>query len=381
MEDSEKKSGVSKSILGPEKSFTRMVDEALLAKAEADKNGPGYNPLRPSSSGYCARKLAYDYSAFKGYSEKIHEDRKPSVIRLLNLGHAVEYQALKELDMIPGFSVKFKQQVVDLFKLPSGKRIEGSVDALMVSDDHKVLLDVKSVGLRWHSAFGNSWRSLMEKYDRMQTMQQFDENAWYIDDVIAWLDEIGEDALVANVTQVNLYACSAFMQERGVEVGVVYRYCKANSETMEIRFKVSPELFERVKQKYSLIETKVEERKIEEVPKEFVLGSQACGFCPYQALCWPEANAKKEYLATFPNRDGFPESIDDLDEAPALKELFAKLATQEHIVDQKAITEQAILKILGESEVEKIKVDDSTIYKRVFYKSPRPHYELKRVVK
>ena len=364
-------------VLGPEKSFTRMVDEALTARAEADKLKPGYNPLRPSAAGYCARKLAYDYSAFLGYSEKIHEDRKPSVIRLLNLGHSIEYQALKELDMIPGFSVRFKQQVVDMFTLPSGKRIEGSVDALMVSDDHKVLLDVKSVGLRWHSAFGNSWKNMMEKYDRLPTMQQFDDNAWYIDDVIAWMDEIGEDALVANVTQINLYACSQFMKDRGVEVGVVYRYCKSNSETMEIRFKTSPELFERVKAKYSLIEAAVEAKTPEIVPKEFVLGSQACGFCPYQKRCWPEVSAKKEYFNTFPKKD-WPERVGDLDAAPELTKLFSQLHTHQNSLDQKEITEQLILKIMIESQVDKLKLEDGAIYRRVFLRSPKPHFELRR---
>jgi hypothetical protein len=377
VENSKEKNIDSKGVLGPAKAFTKMVDEALLAKAEADKKGPGYNPLRPSSSGYCARKLAYDYSAFKGYSEKIHEDRKPAIIRLLNLGHTIEYQALKELDMIPGFSVKFKQQIVEMFKLPSGQRIEGSVDALMVSDDHKVLLDVKSVGLRWHSAFGNSWNALMEKYDRLSTMQQFDDNAWYIDDVIAWLDEIGEDALVANVTQVNLYACSPFMRDRGVEVGVIYRYCKSNSETMEIRFKTSPALFDRVKSKYSLIEEKVEARAPEAVPKEFVLGSQACAFCPYKARCWPEVDAKKAYFKTFPKKE-WPEAIANLDSAPELTKLFGQLAQHELAVDQKANVEQAILKMMIESEVEKIKLADGSIYKRVYLRSPKPHFELRR---
>ncbi len=377
MEGSEKKALGSKNILGPVKSFTRMVDEALLAKAEKEKEGKGYNPLRPSASGYCGRKLAYDYSAFKGYSDKIHEDRKPSVIRLLNLGNSIEYQALRELDMIPGFSVKFKQQMVEMFKLPSGQRIEGSIDALMVSDDHKVLLDVKSVGLRWHSAFGNSWKALMEKYDRLPTMQQFDDNAWYIDDVMAWLDEIGEDALVANITQVNLYACTPFMKDRGVEVGVIYRYCKSNSETMEIRFKTSDELFNRIRAKYSLIEEKVEAKAIEEVPKDFVLGSQACGFCPYQSKCWPEVSAKKEYFKTFPKKE-WPEAIADLDVAPELTKLFTQLATHDTALDQKEIAEQAILKLMIESEVTKIKLEDGSIYKRVYLKSPRPHFELRR---
>jgi hypothetical protein len=363
-------------VTGPHKSYRKLVDDALLAKAEEEKKGKGSYPLRPSAAGYCGRKLAHELSAWMGYSEKIWEYKKPSVIRLLNLGHSIEYQALKELSLIPGYDIKFKQQVVEMFKLPSGRIIEGSTDAVMWSEEHKALLDVKSVGLRYHSAYGNTWDALINKYDKVDSAVRIDDNAWWVEDPIQFLEDIGEDSLVANICQVNLYACTQFMQDRGVDVGVIYRYCKSNSETMEIQFKPSMELFNKIQMKYSLIEEKVEAKKLEEVPKDFILGSQACAFCPYASKCWPEKDAKKEYFKTFPKKN-WPTDIGRLNN-DELKELFAKLQVQEAATGQKELIEQAILKQLIEAEVDKIKLEDGSIYTKVFLKSPKPHYELRR---
>jgi hypothetical protein len=365
-------------ILGPPKSFVTLLDEALLAKAEQEKLSKGNYPLRPSASGYCGRKLAHELSAWMGYSEKAWEYKKPSVIRLLNLGHAIETQALRELAQIKGFDVRFKQQVVEMFKLPSGRIIEGSVDSVMWSEEHKALLDVKSVGLRFHSSHGNSWAAMIDKYDRMSSMKRFDNNAWWVEDPVAFLAEVGEDALVANITQINLYACTQFMKDRGVNIGVVYRYNKANSELMEIRFKPSQELFEQVRVKYTLIEEKVNAKALDEVPKDFTLGSQACAFCPYASKCWPQKDAKREYFKTFPKKV-WPEQITMLDEADELSTLFEELSTLEDHETRKSVVESAILVHLENSKVDKIKLENGQIYERVFRKSPKPHFQLRRV--
>jgi hypothetical protein len=378
MEKTEAKSLSGQGVLGPSKSFVTLVDEALIARAEEEKKTRGSYPLRPSAAGYCSRKLAHDLSGWMGYSEKVWEYKKPSVLRLLSLGHSIEFQALKELALIQGFEVKFKQQVVEMFRLPSGRIIEGSVDSVMWSEEHKALLDVKSVGLRHHSAFGNTWNAMINKYDRMKSMMRFDENAWWIENPMDFMAEIGEDALVANIAQINLYACTKFMQDRGVTVGVVYRYSKANSELMEIRFKPSMELFNKIQVKYSLIEEKVNAKAIEDVPKDFVLGSLACAFCPYASTCWPHKDAKKEYFKTFPKKI-WPESISNLDAKQELSELFNKLAVLEDHSTNKSVVESTILLHMENSQVDKIQLDNGAIYQRVFLKSPRPHFELRRV--
>jgi hypothetical protein len=358
-------------VLGPAQSFCTLLDEALLEQAEAEKLKPLYYPLRPSAAGYCSRKLAYELAAFNGTQEKIWEDRRPSVIRLLALGSAIEGQSLKELELIPGFQVKFKQQVVEMFKLPSGRIIEGSVDAVMWSSEHKALLDVKSVGLRYHSTHGNSWEALIDKYDKLSTMQRFDRNAWWIEKPSEFLKEVGEDALVANICQINLYTCSSFMQDRGIKMGVVYRYNKANSEHMEVRFKPDQELFEAIKEKYTLIETSPPD----EVPKDFVIGSQACAFCVYASRCWPEKDAKKEYIKTFPKLE---EGLAEIEATPELAKPFAELAKYEALLQRMEQVETSILKVMIEKDIERIQLSDGQIYKKVFLKSPKPHYELRR---
>jgi hypothetical protein len=362
-------------IPGPSKSYCTLVDEQLLAN-EA-KNKP-YFPLRPSASGYCARKLAHDLMVYYGHEEKPEDNKSASVIRLLNLGHFVESHALKYLNDIPGFSVKFKQQVVDMFKLDrTGQIIEGSTDAVMWSPETKGLLDVKTVGDRFHAAFGTKWNSLMDKYDSLESFERFDDNAWYIKDITAAIKELGDDTLVTNLTQINLYLCTEFMRSRGLDHGVVYRYNKNNSTHMEIRFAPSMELFEYVRKKFNDIDQAVADKDPQRVPREFTLGSQMCAFCPYKAKCYPEVDARKEYFKTFPKKT-WPTLISDK-MVPGSSKLFKKLNDLTASTDAKAVLEQQIIVELQKLNLTKVKLADGQIYEVKFLKSPKPHYELRRV--
>jgi hypothetical protein len=363
------------SIPGPKKSYCTLVDEQLEANEAKNKS---YFPLRPSASGYCARKLAHDLNVFHGNEPKPEDPKPANIIRLLNLGHSIEFHALKYLNDIPGFNIKFKQQVVDMFKLErTGQIIEGSTDAVMWSNESKGLLDVKSVGDRFHSAFGTKWNSLMEKYDTLETFERFDENAWYINDLPAAIKELGDDTLVTNLTQINLYLCTQFMQDRGLDHGVVYRYNKNNSTHMEIRFKPSPELFETVRKKFNAIDQAVAAGDPQTVPKEFTLGSQMCAFCPYKSKCWPEIDAKKEYFKTFPKKE-WPTLLNERTLPGSLK-LFDKLSALEDSTLNKGALEQEIIVAMQAKNLTKVKLPSGLIYEIKFLKSPKPHFELRRV--
>lgn len=317
--------------------------------------------------------------AFNGYAPGEKEIKPPNIVRLLGLGHSIEYHALKFLETLPGYSIKFKQQVVDIFKLDrDGRIIEGSTDAVLISDQYKCLLDVKSYGDRFHNWRESKWKAAIDKYDRMESMKRFDDNGWYIEDVMAFMDEIGEDALVANITQINLYLCSDFMKARGIDHGVVYRYNKNDSHHMEIRFKPSQALFDQVRAKFNLIDQSVHEKKPENVPKDFALGSQACSFCPYAKRCWPEIDAKKEYFKTFPKKT-WPDNVKYLDKD--LRELLKKYHANIYTLDDNKILEQNIIKGLLANETRKVQLEDGQVYELVFLKSPKPHYELRRVNK
>lgn len=364
-------------ITGPKKSYVDLLDETLLANQKKEQEGKGYYPLRPSASGYCSRKLAYELAAFEGKGEKIHEDRKPNVIRLLGLGHQIEYGALKELALIPGMSIKFKQQVVSMFKLPSGRIIEGSTDAVMWSEESRGLLDVKSVGNRWSAGFQSRWDEMMHHYDTLTTMVKFGHNSWWVEDPIAFFEEVGEDSLVANITQVNLYACSPFMQERGIDHGSIFRYEKASSQISEVRFKPSMELFNRVKRRFGDIEKAVAKGDPELVKRDFGLGSQACAYCPYRSKCHPSANATKEHYKTMPKKN-WAERLENLEGAPLLEKLFNDYLTQEKVVKDHEITKAAILKELADHEIRKVKLQDGQVFEVKTLQSPKPHNQLRR---
>lgn len=364
-------------MIGPSKSYCSLVDEQLLEQYLKEQEGDAYYPLRPSSAGYCARKLAHQLNAYMGHEPKVVEDRKASVIRLLNLGHSIEYHVLKYMENMPGFKLRFKQQVVSLFKLPSGRLIEGSMDAVLWSEEHKAVMDVKSVGNGWSKAYATRWDEMLAKYDSLPTMKKFDEGAYYIEDVMAWLDEVGEDALVANVFQLNLYACSDFLRERGVNHAVLMRYCKNDSKHHEIRFKPSMELFKLVEEKFAVIENAVMKKRPEEVPKEYALGSMACGFCPYQERCHGDADAKRAYFKTLgPKR--WAKRVNEIHGGEKLAQMLNELKAAELKQAAKERLEKEIIVELDNLGVSKVKLETGEVYEIKQYKSPKPYAALVR---
>jgi len=357
-------------IPGPSRSYCAMLDDHLLAKEASTSNA--YYPLRPSASGYCARKLAYDLAAFDGKIEKPADPKKASVVRLLNLGHSIEYHALNLFSQVKDLDVKFKQQVVSIFRLPSGRLIEGSIDAAFVTPDHKGIMDVKSVGDGWAQSFKTRWDGMLDKYSKVAHM--FDENSFYVDDVEEFLEAIGEDALVANIVQLNLYLTSDFAKERGFDHGVIYRYNKNNSTHMEIRFKPSDNLKNWVHDRFNRIEEAVAAGTPEVVEKEFVLGSMACGFCPWSLHCWPEAGeAKKEYFKTLPKKKW----AEDSSKIAELSESLQALESYQSSVSAIEKIKTDILKLMTGAEVYKVKSPSGKVYEAKFLQSPKPRYELR----
>ena len=362
------------SIPGPVKSYCTLLDEALAKKDELEAATPSkYFPLRPSAAGYCGRKLGYSLAAYRGSIPHAPDRKKPNIQRLLDFGHSVEYHALRVFqNALPEMKQRFKQQVVDMFRLDSGILIEGSTDVAFINE--KALVDVKSVGPRWSKGYKSTWDEMLAKYEAMTTVIKFDENAFYVHDVKAFFAEVGEDALVANITQLNLYLCTDFMKARGLDHGVIYRYNKADSRHMEIRFAPSQELFDDIRVKFNNIDKACAEGGPgpDAVPREAMLGSQACAFCPYAARCWPEvADSKTEYYKSLPKKKW-------ADRAPAaLADIFSQLDTHKAAETESEKLTAEILKYMVENKMYKVKLPDGRVYEAKYLASPRPHYELR----
>ena len=346
---------------GPIQSYASMADAAIVEKNSKQQK---WFPLRPSSAGKCSRLLAYELMAYKGKGELVEEQRRPSVWRLLELGHYVEDQTIANLEKIPEFAVRFKQQLLDFFVLPSGQRVEGSTDAVMWSDKHRCVLDVKSVGDRFHSQFGTKWRGMLAGYSKMQHCVQFDTNSFYIENLPAFIKELGsEDSLYDNLLQVNSYCCTPFMQARDVDHGVVLRYNKNTSELSEIRFKPSMELFEALKAQFTAIEAAVEANNPDAAPKDFILGSVKCAYCPMQSHCWPKAT-KGEVFANSPKKN-WATPVADLEKGEEIEVLLAERTKHESSKANMAKVDESILLLMDGHGVTKIKAKDGSVYDKV----------------
>lgn len=368
---------------GPKKSYVTLMDEAIMAEAERAKQDKPYFPLRPSSAGKCTRRLAHETNEYLGNAPRIYEERKPNIQRLLNLGTPIESHLIRFLDKIPGYKMRFTQQTVEIFRLAAdGTIIEGSTDVVLWSEDHKCLADAKSVGDRFHSSFETKWKAMKNRYDGLVDRglcEKIDEHGWWVPDVVPFLAALQDDSLTDNIPQINLYLCSQFMKDRGVDHGSVLRYSKNNSECMEIRFAPSMELFEMCRQKFNIAYEAAKAVSPEQAPKDFVLGSQACAFCPYKVTCWPANDALKEYFKTWPQRT-WPVDIHRVNNA-ALDSLFQDLLALEGSVGEKSVIEKKILKEMGSAGVGKVKLADGSIFEVKSLKSPYPHLELRRVNK
>jgi hypothetical protein len=341
---------------GPAKSYARLCDEVLIARAEKQRS---YHPLRPSSAGTCARRLAHELMGFEGKGPVIKEERKPSVERLLSLGHFVEEQVIGELKEIPNLAVRFQQQVVDFFELSNGHKVEGSLDAFLWSDETRGVLDAKTIGDRFHAAFFSKWDALLEGYHKMKTCVAFDENAFWVEDLPAFLRELGtEDSLYKNLIQVNGYACTPFIQARGCDHGSILRYNKNNSRLMEVRFAPSMEVFQQTLLKFNSIVEAVSKNAPETVAKERVLGSVDCAYCPYKTMCWPGAGKRDFYK----NDKRWATRSTDLEKGAELEELFSQRAILEKHSDELRRVETAIIVLVEGHNAGKVKLQDGSIW-------------------
>lgn len=367
-------------LLGPAKGYTDMLDEHLLARQEAELAAPlTRNPLRPSAAGFCARKLAYEYHEFKGGGPYPREVKKPSVIRLLGFGSSVEYNVLRMFRDVELFQVKYTQQALSFFPLHDGTLIEGSIDFVLYSPEHKAVGDVKSKGDRFSSYTDSKWSEMDETLRKMQTVQSISETAYWIADLPAFLKELKDPFLKDNFIQVNAYACNPFLKERGVDHAFLYQYSKNDSRHRELRWKPSEEVAQYVKDKFQAISVAVDrDNNPELIPKEYGLGSMRCAYCEKNKLCWPLADAKKEFFANWPEKV-WPRDTHRLGPAGEQLEQLKSLYDQaERVASNREELEQEICNVLEAEKVRKVRFNDGSIYELKFLKSPRPHLELRR---
>lgn len=361
-------------IPGPAYGLNEIVDAytVQVIEKQAKENLKKFNPLRPSSAGKCERELGYEYMEYLGHASYEKEPKEPSVHRLLNLGHSIEYHAIQE--MKEAFSqmtdrpieIKYKQQVVTLFKLDSGRIIEGSIDLWLQTDLWKCIADLKSVKDKYSQFYKSSWDEFVEGLLQTKHAVSFGDNAVYITDLEKFLEayDDGSEFFSKNLYQLNSYGCSSFAEERGVTFCSIMQYNKNDSRLREIRFVPSKAVAKQTELKFKKVASQVETHKsVENLNKDYTLGSSRCAFCQFRKHCWPEADSLTEYFKTFPKKE-WSKDIDRLpkDVQKPLEDLFKEYTSLNSDIRRLEQIEQKIISMLDKIGIYKVRLKNKQVY-------------------
>jgi hypothetical protein len=340
-------------VLGPEVGYVDLLDWHLTEKLARDaQGGRKSNPLRPSSAGKCTRELGYEFAEYKGLAKYDREPMQPDTHRLLNLGHSIEWNILKMFEDVEIFEIKYRQQVVSFFQIEPEKWIEGSIDAVIWSPKYKAVIDIKSKGDRYSSWSRSQWSEHDEKFRNMASVQTLTERAFWISDLASFLDEVNDPFLASNFYQLNLYANTQFIKERGIDHAAVVQYNKGDSRLRELRFLPSEDVYRATQDKFKLVAAA---QSPSDLPRDHALGSIKCAYCPFKNECWNE-DALKAYWATWPKKK-WPDDADD-----ELNELYSRYKEVANSSKELSRLEKLIALDMEEKQIAKVKFEDGAIY-------------------
>lgn len=369
-------------LRGPAVGYTDLLDQHVIAKQlkEVEENTRKYNPLRPSSSGKCSRELAYEFMEYRGKAQYPKVPLDPKTVRIFSLGHSVEWNILKQFEELEAFKVKYKQQGLSFFKITEDEWIEGSIDAVFWSEKHKCVIDIKSKGDKPSAWMKTQWDEHTEKYAGLPSVQRLSDTAFFIADLPAFLDEVNDPFLAANFYQLNLYAFSSFLAERGVDHAAVIQYNKNDSRLRELRFIPSREVYDRVEAKFKAVQQAVDIHSDPTlVPKDFVIGNIKCAFCTFNSVCWPGRDGLKEYFESWPKRD-WPIDTSRMqgDVSAQLESLYNSYLHSNVQGKQADIIELEICKLLDGNKIRKVRFSDGSIYELRALKGPPAKLVIRR---
>jgi hypothetical protein len=358
-------------LLGPPVGYVDLLAHETTAKLQRDRDsGKDYqkSPIRPSSSGECTRALYYDLLQYSGRAKFDTPLNEPELVRLFALGHSIESHLIRQLELLSGtFEIRYKQQVLSFKYLDAAtdkklaQWLEGSLDLVFWSEKWKCVADVKSKKDRWSAGFKSNWDETSSKLREMQTVHAISDDAFWVEDLEAFLKELNDPFFAANFLQLNLYANSDFLKERGVDHGAILQYCKNDSRLREIRFKPSRALFDQVVAKFQTVIDAVDSGDEKKARRDFMLGSMKCAFCKFSTECWGQ-DAKKAWYNTMPPRK-WPADTDRMGESgDRLEALFESYKAAAATVAAQKFIEQDILKELEAANESKVRLADGSVY-------------------
>jgi hypothetical protein len=372
-------------ILGPATGYVDMLDEATVAAAKAEQAAPRkFNPLRPSSAGKCTRELAYEYMEFTGRASYPKEDTTANQQRIFGLGHYIETHGLNEFKKhVPGFEQKYKQQILEFFRLEAKNHpelshtVEGSLDTCFWSPSTRGVADFKSKKDKYSSYFSSNWDETTNKLRKMATVTTVSDTFFWVEDLPTFLRELNDVWFEMNFVQLNGYACTPFLQSRGVDHASIIQYNKNDSRMREVRFKPSMVMYEALRKKFQTAVDAVDASDPTLAPRDHALGSMKCRFCPFKTECWEGKDAKKAFFDTMPKKS-WPTDTSRLgDYGKQLDTLIESYEGRQTEGERKA-TEGDILKIMTAVETQKVRAANGSVYESKYLKSPYPRFELRK---
>ena len=365
-------------VLGPAAGYIEMLDHFTNDRLkEAAEKPSSYNPLRPSSAGKCTRELGYELMEFRGKAKYPRELKNPATDRLLKLGHSIEYHLLRQFEDAfrradKDIRIKYKQQVLSFFKLPNGDRIEGSIDATFISPRWGVVIDVKSKKDKFSRAFKTHWEETAEKLAENEFVSKFGAECFYVENLKGFLANLRDPFWAMNFYQLNFYFFDehSFLRNRGVDHAALIYYCKNDSRVREIRFKPCEDTYNQTKDKFIKVSNLVDADKVEELEKDFTLGSIKCAFCPFSKKCWGSKDSLQAYFDTFPNKR-WPKKTSSFrsKESLQLETHYDILKKADKTARDRDEAEKAIIKIMDEGKIKKIRFEDGSIYELKSFKT------------
>lgn len=354
-------------ILGPPVGFTDILYDHLLEKSKAEMDqvrtqGSNRNPLRPSSAGKCTRELAFELMENSG--QKFYEKEPLDAVTQLifGLGHSVEFHILREFKNVEMLRVAYQQQSLLFFPIEASNPriktfIEGSVDALFIMEKqgYKVLIDVKSKKEKFSNSHKSSWEEFDYDLSGMSTVTPISETAYWIEDVEAFLTALNDPFMAANFLQLNLYARSEFMLQKGVDCAALIYYSKNTSRLRELRFKPSQKLYDGVREKFQAAASAADVGNPMLAKTDYTPNSMKCAFCSYAKECWPEElSVLKNWFKTLPAKR-WPKDLKDLPED------FEKDVRAYHeglpVLDAQEELKERIIKYMYENKLQKIQLE------------------------
>jgi len=375
-------------ILGPEMGYTEILDYYTTEKQKKDiEEGKHWQktPLRPSAAGECERALAYSLANFWGIEKFEEEVKEPNVVRLLDVGHNIEWHLIGHIKryLSDNFKVVYEQQTLLFEELVSEKNpersswIKGSTDFCLEGMGFKAVCDSKTKKVKWSSYRDSDWEETAEKYNKLPSVTKLGEQSFYVDDVKKFLEEVRDPFLAMNVLQINLYACNDFLVRQGFDHCSLWYYSKNDSRLRELRFRPSQELATYVLDKFKRVFKLTDEGRHHEAKKEFQLGSIKCAFCQFKKACWPEDDALKTFFKSLPAKS-WPATTSQLERGAELEEMFAEYLKVCEADAAATVLEEKMCELLVNENVRKVKFSKEYIYEVKYYKSPREGFRLKR---